>query len=58
MPDNELKYYSVWDRTTRLFHWLNVICITGLVGVGIVILNAKALGVSGEGKVILKTIHV
>jgi Ni/Fe-hydrogenase 1 B-type cytochrome subunit len=53
-----LQYYSVWDRTTRIFHWFNVLCIIGLVGVGVVILNAKVLGVSGEGKIILKTIHV
>ncbi len=55
---NELKYYSVWDRTTRLFHWINVICIIGLISVGVVILNNKILGVSGDGKILLKTIHV
>lgn len=54
----DLKYYSVWDRTTRLFHWFNVLCIIGLIGVGVVILNAKALGVSGDGKIVLKLIHV
>jgi len=63
MPDDsashdDLKYYSVWDRTTRWFHWINVICVIGLIGVGLVILNNKALGVSGEGKILLKTIHV
>lgn len=60
MSDNSplLKYYSVWDRTTRWFHWINVICIIGLIGIGIVILNNKTLGVSGDGKIILKTIHV
>ncbi len=55
---NELKYYSVWDRSIRLFHWINVICILGLVGVGIVILNNNVLGVSGDGKILLKTVHV
>lgn len=54
----DLKYYSVWDRTTRWFHWINVICIIGLVGVGLVILNNKVVGVSGDGKILLKTIHV
>jgi len=54
----DLKYYSVWDRTTRWFHWINVICVIGLIGVGLVILNNKALGVSGDGKILLKTIHV
>ena len=56
--NNNLKYYSVWDRTTRLFHWLSVICIIGLISVGVVILNNKVLGVSSEGKILLKTIHV
>lgn len=55
---NELKYYSVWDRAIRLFHWINVICIMGLIAIGIVILNAKTLGVSDDGKILLKTIHV
>jgi cytochrome b len=58
MPDEKLKYYSVWDRTTRLFHWLNVICIIGIASVGVVILNAKVLGVTDDGKFLLKTVHV
>ena len=40
--------YQVWDRTTRWFHWINVLAVIGLIAVGTVILNAKALGVSGE----------
>lgn len=58
MPNNELKYYTAWDRTTRLFHWINVLCIIGLIAAGTVILNNKALGVSGDGKILLKTVHV
>lgn len=50
--------YKVWDATTRVFHWLNVLCVLGLVAVGTVILNADALGVPNDGKVILKTTHV
>lgn len=57
MPDNELKYYSVWDRTTRLFHWVNFICVIGLIAAGVVILNAKELGLNGDGKILLKTVH-
>ncbi|GKT12432.1 MAG: hypothetical protein ISEC1_P1410 [Thiomicrorhabdus sp.] len=56
--NNELKYYSVWDKSTRLFHWTNVLCVLGLIAVGLVIFNGKVLGVSGEGKILLKTIHV
>lgn len=53
-----LKEYPVWDRVVRVFHWLNVLCVLGLIAVGTVILNAKALGVSVEGKILLKTVHV
>ncbi len=55
--DEGFQYYSVWDRTTILFHWINVICVVGLVGVGVVILNYKTLGVHTDGKILLKTIH-
>ena len=48
----------VWDRTTRVFHWLNVLCVFGLIGVGTVILYAGDLGVSSDGKIGLKTLHV
>jgi Ni/Fe-hydrogenase 1 B-type cytochrome subunit len=53
-----LKQYHVWDRTVRIFHWDNVICVIGLLSVGIVILNNKILGISTDGKILLKTIHV
>jgi cytochrome b len=54
----DLQAYPVWDRTTRLFHWINAITVLGLIAVGLVILNGKLLGISGEGKVLLKTLHV
>jgi cytochrome b len=53
-----LKQYQVWDRTVRLFHWINVICVLGLISVGLVIFNNKVLGISTDGKILLKTIHV
>lgn len=53
-----LQEYSVWDKGTRIFHWLNVICVLGLIAIGTVILNASDLGVSNDGKIFLKTIHV
>lgn len=53
-----LKEYPVWERSVRIFHWLNVLCILGLIAIGTVILNNKALGISIEGKVLLKTWHV
>ena len=49
--------YRVWDRTTRWFHWINVLCVLGLAVLGLAILNEKTFGVSAEGKVLLKTLH-
>jgi Ni/Fe-hydrogenase 1 B-type cytochrome subunit len=54
----KLTAYPVWDRTVRLFHWLNVLCVLTLIAIGTVILNARGLGVTTDGKIILKTIHV
>ena len=48
----------VWSRNIRLFHWINVIAITLLICIGTLILNAKLFGVSTDGKILLKTIHV
>ena len=53
-----LREYEVWDATTRVFHWLNVLCVLGLIAVGTVILNADALGANNDGKILLKTTHV
>jgi len=55
---SDIKSYLVWDANTRWFHWINVLCVLGLIAVGVAILNAKALGVSTEGKILLKTVHV
>lgn len=54
----ELKTYFVWDASIRWFHWLNLLCMLGLIAVGVIILNDKALGVTNEGKILLKTVHV
>ncbi|MCF7980913.1 MAG: cytochrome b/b6 domain-containing protein [Pseudomonadales bacterium] len=56
MPN--LKFYPVWDLGVRWFHWINVLCILGLIAVGVAILNDKALGVTNDGKILLKTVHV
>lgn len=53
-----LQEYPVWDKTVRVFHWLNVLCVIGLIAVGTVILNSKLLAVSNDGKILLKTVHV
>ncbi|MDT8427227.1 MAG: cytochrome b/b6 domain-containing protein [Pseudomonadales bacterium] len=54
---HELRAHKVWDLPVRLFHWLNVLCVLGLIVVGTFILQANNLGVSAEGKVTLKIIH-
>jgi cytochrome b len=48
----------VWDLEVRVFHWLNVLCVLGLTALGTAILWDKELGVSPDGKVLLKTVHV
>lgn len=52
-----LTSYHAWDRSVRVFHWLNVLCIIGLSAVGLIILYNKSFGVSPDGKILLKTIH-
>jgi cytochrome b len=54
----DFKIYSTWDAGVRWFHWINVLCVIGLIAVGVVILNDKSLGVTNEGKILLKTVHV
>ncbi len=55
---SEVKSYQVWDAPTRWFHWINALCVMTLAAVGLVILNDGALGISNEGKITLKTLHV
>jgi Ni/Fe-hydrogenase 1 B-type cytochrome subunit len=54
----QLKSYRVWDAGVRWFHWINVLCVLGLIAVGVGILNDNALGLNNDGKILLKTIHV
>ena len=55
---NDFKAYVVWDAGVRWFHWINAVCMLGLIAVGVAILNDKALGVTVDGKILLKTVHV
>lgn len=54
----ELKSYSVWDIPTRLFHWINAVCVLALVAVGYLILHGRDLEIPRTGTLQLKTIHV
>ena len=58
MIENSLHSYDVWDLPTRLFHWINLVCVLILLSLGLVILNAGAFGIPNDGKVLLKTFHV
>lgn len=58
LASKTLTEYFAWDKTTRWFHWINFVCVLGLMTIGTVILNGNAIGISGEGKVLLKTVHV
>lgn len=49
---------DVWDAPTRWFHWINALTVLSLVGLGLAILNGSALGLSNDGKVLLKKLHV
>ena len=48
----------VWDGPTRWFHWINVVCVVALAVLGTAILYSEELGVTDDGKVLLKTTHV
>lgn len=55
---NKRESVFVWSRNVRLFHWINVAALTLLIFIGLIIFNGKLLGVSTDGKILLKTIHV
>lgn len=55
----EIKSYPVWDKPTRLFHWINVILVLALTLVGGIMMYRTELGISElTGKIGLKTLHV
>lgn len=54
----ESREFRVWDRTVRVFHWLNFICVVSLIFLGTALLYTGELGLSLEGNVRLKFLHV
>jgi hypothetical protein len=54
----QYREHVAWDLSTRWFHWINALAVLGLIASGIVILNDDALGLSGSGKTLLKSVHV
>jgi Ni/Fe-hydrogenase b-type cytochrome subunit len=59
-PESEPTFheYMAWDAPTRWFHWINVLAVLGLIATGLTILTGGQLGLSPEGKVALKSVHV
>lgn len=55
--ENRLYEVKVWDRSIRVFHWINVMCLLALMTIGSAILYADFLGISSAGKITLKIMH-
>ena len=59
MTDSKIKVYKAWDLPTRLFHWINFLCVFTLSILGLIMLYKGAIGISGnEAKIGLKVLHV
>jgi cytochrome b len=59
MTNSKIEVYKAWDLPTRLFHWINVVCVILLSIVGLIMLNKGAIGISGnEARIGLKVLHV
>jgi Ni/Fe-hydrogenase 1 B-type cytochrome subunit len=59
MTDSNYSVYSAWDINTRLFHWVNFICVIVLSILGLIMLNKGSIGISGnEASIGLKALHV
>lgn len=58
MEHKKYQIYQVWDLPTRLFHWINFLSLLGLIAAGTVILWGGILGLTNDGKVLMKSIHV
>ena len=52
------RQYRVWDRGTRWFHWINVLCVLILTAFGMIVLFAKDLGLTSAEEIPIKTLHV
>jgi len=50
--------YRAWDVPTRVFHWFNAILAIALIATALVIYNGDALGLSADGKILMKSVHV
>lgn len=58
MSDKQMQAYPVWDRTVRVFHWVSVLCIFILTGLGLMLMFDDPLHLGDDSKVVIKTLHV
>src|SRR5215469_4067101 len=56
--NEQLIAYSVWDAPTRWFHWINALSVLGLILLGTLLLLARSLGISSDGRLTINTTHV
>ena len=53
-----MKSHEAIDPVVRWFHWINFLCLLGLIAVGVVLLFDDSLALGSDAKVKLKTVHV
>ncbi|MFT5236173.1 MAG: cytochrome b, partial [Shewanella sp.] len=57
--NKETTSYRVWDKPSRLFHWVNVLLVVSLLFVGFLMLFRTDLGIDSlEAKIKIKELHV
>ncbi len=44
MTNQTVKPYKSWDLPTRLFHWINFLCVIVLSLLGLIMLNKGSIG--------------
>lgn len=57
MSGETMHSYPVWDRSTRIFHWVAVLSFIVLAAIGLVMMFSDPIGVTDDGKIVLKTAH-
>jgi Ni/Fe-hydrogenase 1 B-type cytochrome subunit len=56
--DNDTTY-KAWNLPTRLFHWINFLCVFILSSLGLIMLFKSEIGISSpEARIGLKVLHV
>ncbi len=58
---NSVNYtqYTVWELPVRLFHWINVVSVLGLIFVACIMMFKAELGITGlEAKIAIKQVHI